>query len=193
MFYISLTILFITAYYFATLGKTEMVRNTGLDIADSLPVILLPFLTLNNSVWIFIIGTIFANVLMRPSVFIGATAYLFVYGFAGIITALNYDFYLNYLIIAILFLTAPLVIVAFKIKKVLPVIGATIYAFLALVPLVYAFLVTQNFGFLALVIGDLTLIVYILGFKKEWYHFLSNSIFYTGVVLVPLTLQNLNF
>lgn len=186
--------LFYAVYLGCFVGKTQTVKDAFLDVVDSLPVVLLPFLTLNKSVYIFIIGCIFANVLMRPSTYIGAGLYLLVYGFAGIITALNVDFNIVKLLIAISIITAILIPVAIKIKKPLVIAGAAAYAYIALASCLYAFMLTWNIGFLALVIGDLTLIFYLLGiYKKEWFHYLSNCIFYTGVILTPLFLQTLGF
>lgn len=187
--------LFFAVYLMTFIGKPDKVKTACTDLIDIMPMLLLPCLTLNKTVWIFVIGVTFANVLMRPSVYVGGALYMLVYGFVGIMTALAFKFAFLKFLIALLPILAILAFVAFKLKdKPLAIAGAAAYALIALVPCLYAFLLTMNWGFLALVIGDLTLVVYIIGLvKKDWYLYISNCIFYTGVILTPLFLQTLKF
>lgn len=186
--------LFFVVYLMTFIGKPDKVKAVCTDLIDIMPMLLLPCLTLNKTVWIFVIGVTFANVLMRPSVFVGGALYLLVYGFVGILSALAFPFNALKLLIAVAPIALIFALVYSKLKKPWEVVGAAAYALIALIPCLYAFLLTWNIGFLALVIGDLTLIVYIAGiYKKDWYLYVSNCIFYTGVILTPLFLQTLKF
>ncbi len=184
-----------TGYY---VSKFSLVtRNAFLDVADVFPIVLMPFFAGKPYAEIFLIGCTFANVLMRPSVMIGGALYLLTYGFAGISIIVEYWGLFNFakFCIAFALILVPLIAALFKMKNdIFKMIGASLYAIIALVPCLYsAFFLKvpyESFGFLCLVLGDLTLILTILNvIKKPWFHCLSNCIFYTGVVLVPLALR----
>lgn len=184
-----------TGYY---VSKFSLVtRNAFLDVADVFPIVLMPFFAGKPYAEIFLIGCTFANVLMRPSVMLGGALYLLAYGFAGISIIVEYWglFSIAKFCIAFALILVPLVAALFKMKNdILKMIGASLYAVIALVPCLYsAFFLKfsyESFGFLCLVLGDLTLILTILNIvKKSWFHCLSNCIFYTGVVLTPLALR----
>lgn len=172
-------------------------RNAFLDVADVFPIVLMPFFAGKPYAEIFLIGCTFANVLMRPSVILGGALYLLAYGFAGISIIVEYWslFSIPKFCIAFVLILLPLIAALFKMKNDIPkMIGASLYAIIALVPCLYSALFLkvpyESFGFLCLVLGDLTLILVILNIiTKPWFHYLSNCIFYTGLILTPLALR----
>jgi hypothetical protein len=185
-------------YILTHVSKFSLVtRNAFLDVADVFPIVLMPFFAGKPYAEIFLIGCTFANVLMRPSVMLGGALYLLTYGFAGISVIVEYWglFSFTKFCIAFALILVPLIAALFKMKNnIFKMIGASLYAIIALVPCLYSvfFLKVpyESFGFLCLVLGDLTLILVILNvITKPWFHCLSNCIFYTGVVLTPLALQ----
>jgi hypothetical protein len=185
-------------YILTDVSKFSLVtRNAFLDVADVFPIVLMPFFAGKPYAEIFLIGCTFANVLMRPSVMLGGALYLLTYGFAGISVIVEYWglFSFTKFCIAFALILVPLIAALFKMKNnIFKMIGASLYAIIALVPCLYSvfFLKVpyESFGFLCLVLGDLTLILVILNvITKPWFHCLSNCIFYTGIVLTPLALQ----
>ena len=184
-----------TGYYVTKFSLVT--RNAFLDVADVFPIVLMPFFAGKPYAEIFLIGCTLANVLMRPSVMIGSALYLLAYGFAGISIIVEYWslFSITKFCIAFALILVPLIAALFKMKNnFLKMVCASLYAIIALVPCLYSAFFLKNqfesFGFLCLVLGDLTLILTILNIiTKPWFHCLSNCIFYTGVVLTPLALQ----
>ena len=172
-------------------------RNAFLDVADVFPIVLIPFFAYKPYAEIFLISCTLANVLLRPSVMLGGALYLLTYGFAGISIIVEYWslFSISKFCIALILILIPLTAALFKMKNDIPkMIGASLYAIIALVPCLYSALflksLPESLGFLCLVLGDLTLILTILNIvTKSWFLCISNCIFYTGLVLTPLALQ----
>lgn len=174
--------------------KYEKLEDFFMAVLDTLPALLLfPLNVVTVNLEIFIVFVTLANlVIHRVNTFVGAVIYAIGYLIIGL-NIMQYNFQFVLFLIALLVFVAA-IIWEFTLKKIdmkVKFAGAA-YAIFALVPLLYCFLLSKNFGFLSLVIGDVLLgVQYLMQVNNKstkTVNYISNLFFYIGVWLTPLSL-----
>ena len=140
----------------------------------------------------FLLGSLVADKFMDDSFPVGGTLFLATYGLTALTVIFGYPFNPLYWVCSVTTILICMIIVFNVLKTgIIEKIAEGVYGFTALVLLMTAFFHTHNFGFLFLVIGDVTLIVKDIfkGTKAEKLIMtVSNSFYYCGLCFVPLTL-----
>lgn len=180
-------------YTYSKWGKEEISTGIGMCFLDILPSFALVFLNFRTGLleW-FIIAILFAMISIRVHIVVGAISYLLIYLAIGI-SAMTHGIQVFSLIVSTVIICA-LIAYTITLKSVdkRTKIGGILYGIFALIPLLYCFGTTWNFGFLSLVIGDILLAItqIVPKNREKLVNYISNMFFYTGVWLVPLSLIN---
>lgn len=137
---------------------------------------------------VFLMCCLMANEFIYDNYFVGAGLFAAGYGFASVFAVVGkpFDWVALAVALGLVVTAAALVIVLYKGNKAYK-IGAVVYGFACLAPCVYAFGATFNPGFLALVVGDILLILN-EAFDKKPIRIASDLNYFFGTCFVPLAL-----
>ncbi len=192
--YLCFMAVMIVMWWVATYTKNKKCNGILMCFLDILPAFLPLFMPMNSVLGIFIILILYAIISIRVSVGIGGATYLVAYlGLFITMLCLGNSMSWLGLFVGLILVTALVLYMFFKTKvDKWTKIGATIYGYLAIVPLICMGFMTKNIGFFCLVIGDITLaLIQVLknpSTKKD-VHFISNSFFYLGIMLSALSIS----
>lgn len=192
LFYSLLIVPIIAIYTYAKWAKEKYTTGIAMCILDILPAFFLFTYNVRTPLLdLFIVFILLAMISIRVHTAVGAAMYLIVYLTIGI-TFLFDNFKLDTLLIS---LVAVLILIGYmyiyhKNLNKWTKLGGTIYGLFAIVPLLYCFGITSNWGFLSLVIGDLLLAITQIIDKKylKVVNYVSNIFFYVGVWFSALSL-----
>jgi len=181
-----LALLIFAAYYLWYGSNLNENLKKALKLFVDLSPVFIWMLYRNIPSFIFLSLCLLANIVIFQNNVIGAVIFIMAYSFGAIWSVIPLSFNLIYLIIS--FVVA--VVVIYNILKVYKEnqVGVIIYGFTASLSCLYAFFITWNFGFLALVVGDTILMFNEVSYKKSL-HLISNFFYFLGVCLVPVSLK----
>lgn len=151
---------------------------------DLSPLIILLF---NRSIpcCIFLMLCLIANFVIFKNQTVGGIIFILAYSFASIYSVWGKEFNLIALFVAlgIIILIELVVLNLYKGNK----IGVMIYGLTSSLLCIYAFIITKNFGFLCLMLGD-TLLIADEIHKNKTVFLISDLLYFFGTCLVPLSL-----
>lgn len=179
-------------YFF--INKDNKINRILKYLIDILPCILL---VRYHSIFaiVFLIGCLIADRVIWKNLPIGMLMFAIVYTFASIITTISCHINILKLIGSIIFMVVIIIPILYNWQtNRLSKIVCGIYGLTVLSLCTYAYLITNNIGFLGLVIGDSLLIVNEmlkqdnLNRASNIIFSISNSFYYLGLCFVPIAL-----
>lgn len=167
--------------------KNATIMDILKDFVDISPcVILLIF----NRPWaaIFLCLCLMANEFIYDSWVLGGLLFSAAYGSASIFASWFHPFSLAFAIFSVGIIVVLAVPIAIRYKGTAAFrAGICVYSILSVAPLIYAFLITLNPGFISLALGDIGLGVYGVC-EKKWVKVAANILYFLGTCLVPMSL-----
>lgn len=194
-----------------TFSDNKTLKEYSDEILNIFPVFILFFVPINVNVLIWVIGITLAYNIIEKHQIIGMLLYLAIYIFVGL-TLMFSNFHYKELLISAAIVLIIIGIAAFLISeicekddllnintnaKVLNI--ATVYALISFTFLIYAFIITHNFGFIILILSDILLgIKYIIYYSnkmtintnKVLSYFVLLS-FYVGVIFASISIPHI--
>ena len=167
--------------------KNATIMDMLKDFVDISPcVILLIF----NRPWaaVFLCLCLMANEFIYDSWILGGMLFAAAYGSASILASWFHPFSLAFAIFSAAVIVVLSIPIAIGYKGTAGFrVGICVYSVLSVAPLVYAFSITLNPGFISLAIGDIGLGVYSVC-EKKWVKVAANILYFFGTCFVPMSL-----
>jgi len=172
------------------LERKDIVKNTlgdiFKDLVDASPAIIMLFFPKFECI-VFLTCCLIANQLIYDNLIVGAI--LFIIGYVSCsIFSISFSLVIPKFLIALVSSVSIVIMLVCIYKEDIKLrIAAVIYGLLTLPFLFYAFHITWNPGFLALVIGDVLLLVGEI-FPNKTIRIISDLFYFFGTCFVPLSL-----